>query len=124
MGLRTLQSLNKRRKEQKMAITTLTNDNFKPEIEDSKQPVIVDVYASWCGPCQMMAPIFDELEKEIGTSYKFAKLNVDEARELSIKFGVTSVPTFLFIKNSQIVGRETGYMDKQDLQEAIKKYLD
>ncbi len=106
-----------------MAITSLTNENYKQEIEQSTKNVVIDVYASWCGPCQMMAPIFDELAKELEGNYKFAKLNVDEARDLSIKFGVTSVPTFLFIKNNQVAGRETGYMDKQDLVDAIKKYL-
>jgi thioredoxin 1 len=59
----------------------ITQDNFKKEIEESALPVVLDVYAIWCGPCQQMAPIVDELEKELQGKYKFAKLNVDEARE-------------------------------------------
>lgn len=103
--------------------THITKANFKQEVEDATQPVVIDVYASWCGPCQMMEPIFQTLEKEMGNEYKFLKLNVDEARDLSIHFGVTSVPTFLFIKNNQIKGRETGYMDKEELKKKISSYL-
>jgi thioredoxin 1 len=70
-----------------------------------------------------MEPIFASLEKEMGSEYKFLKLNVDEARDLSIKFGVTSVPTFIFIKYNEIKGRETGYMDKDELKKRIISYL-
>lgn len=105
-----------------MAIS-ITQDNFDREITQSSKPVVLDVYAVWCGPCQQMAPVFTELEKELGHLYTFAKLNVDEARELSIKYGVTSVPTFIFIKNGVVKGRETGYMSKGDLQNKIKELL-
>lgn len=103
--------------------THITKANFTQEVEQAKLPIIIDVYASWCGPCQMMEPIFQSLEKEMGNEYKFLKLNVDEARDLSIEYGVTSVPTFLFIKNNQIMGRETGYMDKEELKKKIAIYL-
>ncbi len=106
-----------------MAIVSITQLNFKKEVEDSALPVVIDVHAVWCGPCQQMAPIFDELEKEMGQSYKFVKINVDEARELSIKFGVTSVPTFLFVKNNELKGKEVGYISKDDLQNKIKTLL-
>lgn len=102
---------------------SITPENFEQEIEQSSLPVVLDVYASWCGPCQQMMPIVDELEKELGSKYKFAKLNVDEARELSIKYGVTSVPTFLFIKNNEVVGKETGYMSKETFKEKIISHL-
>ena len=101
----------------------ITNENFAAEIENAQGPVVVDVYASWCGPCQQMAPIFDELEKELGNAYKFAKLNVDNARDISIKFGVTSVPTFLFMKDGQVKGKETGYMSKEALKQKIEEHL-
>ncbi len=102
-----------------MAIA-ITEENFEQEITKSSKPIVLDVYASWCGPCQQMMPIMEELEKEMSDRYKFAQLNVDEAREISIKYGVTSVPTFIFIKNNDIKGKETGYISKDVLREKIE----
>lgn len=102
---------------------SITKENFEKEIVQSKLPVVIDVYATWCGPCQYMTPILAELEKELGSSYKFAKINVDEARDLSIQYGVTSVPTFLFIKNNEVKGKVTGAMNKQELQKKIQETI-
>ncbi len=101
----------------------ITQENFEKEINQSELPVVLDVYATWCGPCQQMTPIVEELEKELGSKYKFAKLNVDEAREISIQYGVSSVPTFVFIKNGEVKGKETGYMSKEVLKEKIEATL-
>src|SRR5437870_3150367 len=101
-------------------ITSITPENFEKEIKQETKPVVLDVYASWCGPCQQMMPIVEELSQELSGSYKFAKLNVDEARDISIQYGVISVPTFLFLKNGQVKGKETGYMSKETLQEKIE----
>lgn len=106
-----------------MAVS-ITQQNFEQEIVRSSQPIILDVYATWCGPCQQMTPIIEELEAELGAKYKFAKLNVDEAREISIKYGVTSVPTFIFIKNNEVKSKETGYMSKEALQEIIERVFE
>lgn len=102
----------------------ITNENVEQEINKSPLPVVLDVYATWCGPCQQMAPIFEELEKELGSKCKFLKLNVDEAREISIQYGITSVPTFVFIKNGEIKHKETGYMNKNDLRSKIENFIE
>jgi thioredoxin 1 len=105
-----------------MAVS-ITKDNFNQEIVESTMPIVMDVYASWCGPCIQLAPHFEALEKELKDTYKFVKLNVDEARDISIKYGVTSVPTIIFIQNNQVKGKITGYMSKADLKARIEEYL-
>lgn len=104
-------------------VVTITQQNAEQEISQSTIPVVIKIYASWCGPCQQMTPIFEELSKELAGKYKFAQLNVDDARELSIKYGVTSIPTFIFIKNNAIVGKEVGYMGKEELKAVIEEHL-
>lgn len=99
---------------------SITPENYESEIKQSTKPIILDIYATWCGPCQQMNPILEELEAELNGMYTFAKLNVDEAREISIKeYGVTSVPTFVFIKDGIMKSKETGYMSKETFQEKI-----
>lgn len=101
----------------------ITKNNIEQEVYNSAKPVIMDIYAIWCGPCQYMKPIFEQLEHELGESYKFVTLNVDEARDLAIEFGVTTVPTFLFFTGKDIRGQETGYMSKEDFKSKIKLYV-
>ncbi len=102
----------------------VTEDNFEKEIMQSPKPVVIDAYATWCGPCKLMEPSFEELAQTHGEKYTFAKLNVDEAQQIAIQFGITSVPTFLFFKKGQLVGQESGYMSKEDLEDKIIKMLD
>jgi len=101
----------------------IRQDNFQQEVMESSLPVILDVYATWCGPCQQMAPIFEELEKEYGNVCKFAKLNVDDDRDLSIKLGIASIPTFIFVKNGEIKNKVTGFMGKKEFKATIEAYL-
>ncbi|MGC2310078.1 MAG: thioredoxin [Candidatus Babeliaceae bacterium] len=104
-------------------IITLNKNNMQKEVYDSTKPVIIDVYAKWCGPCQHMKPIFEQLAQELSSQYTFAELNVDEAREAAVTLGISSVPTFVFIKEGKIVGKETGSMPQEDLKQKIQEYL-
>jgi len=106
-----------------MAVTEITKENVEQEVHNADKPVVLDVFAEWCGPCKQMEPIFDQLAKELGDSYKFASLNVDEARDVAVEYGVTSVPTFVFIKDNDVKGKETGYMDQDTLKNKISEYL-
>ena len=81
-----------------MAIIKLTKDNFEQEVLKSEKPVLVDFYADWCGPCQMLSPIVDEVAEE-RDDIKVGKINVDEQMELAQKYGVMTIPTLLVIKN-------------------------
>jgi len=102
----------------------ITKDNVEETVNQSTKPVIIKVFATWCGPCQQMKPVFEEIEKELSDNYTFANLNVDDARDLSIEYGVTSVPTFLFIKSGKVVGRESGVISKDDFINKINEHLD
>lgn len=103
-------------------IITLSKNN-QQEITQAKY-VVIDVFATWCGPCMDMKPIFEEVAEKFAGTYTFAELNVDEARELAIHYGVTSVPTFIFIKEGKVIGKETGYMPREDLVEKIEEYFE
>lgn len=101
----------------------LTSENFEQEVTKSDIPVVIDVYATWCGPCQQVEPIVEELSKELEGKYKILKLNIDEERDLAIQYNVSSIPTFVFIKNGEVVGKEMGYMSKDDLKAKIESLL-
>jgi len=102
---------------------TVTTQIFEQEVLKSKLPVVVDVFATWCGPCRTMLPFFDELATELESKYKFVKLNIDEERDLAVQYRVSSIPTFLFFKDGKIVGKETGAMSKEALSSKIESFL-
>jgi len=99
----------------------ITSESFEQEVLKSDLPVVIDVFATWCGPCQQVAPLFDELAKELDGTYKLVKINIDEERDIAINYNVSSIPTFLFIKGGELVGKEMGYMSKEDLLKKIKE---
>ena len=102
-----------------MAIIDLTKENFQAEITKSDKPVLVDFWAVWCGPCQMMAPILHELEAEM-PDVQICKVNVDEQMDLARQFRVVSIPTLIIFKNGQEVQRMVGVTSKEELKDALK----
>ena len=101
----------------------ITSQNFEAEVLKSEIPVVVDVFATWCGPCQQISPIFDELAKELEGTYKLVKVNIDDERDIAINYNISSIPTILFIKNGEVLGREMGYIAKDALKSKIEQYL-
>jgi len=99
-----------------------TNTNFDSLLEDSKL-VVVDFWATWCGPCRMISPILDEAEMEMADQFTLVKVNVDDADEIAARFRIMSIPTLLFIKNGEIVDKSVGAMPKSALVEKIKANL-
>ncbi|QEK12080.1 thioredoxin [Crassaminicella thermophila] len=104
-------------------IVILSADNFEDEVLKSKNPVVVDFYADWCGPCQVVGPIMDELANELEGKVKICKVNVDGQTELARKFKVMSIPTILFYKNGEQVNRVTGASSKNEFMNLIYKML-
>ena len=101
-----------------MAVITITNENFESEVLQSTQPVLLDFWASWCGPCRMLSPIVDEVAEE-RTDVKVGKVNVDEQPELAEKFGVMSIPTLLVFENGKLVNQAVGARPKAGVLELL-----
>ena len=97
-----------------MSEIIITKENFEQEFLKCDKPVVVDFWATWCGPCKMLAPIIAELAED--GNVKVGKVNVDEEGELAIKFNVMSIPTVMLFKNGQLVKTTVGYMTKDQLK--------
>ena len=101
-----------------MSAINITKENFKKEVLDAKQPVLLDFWASWCGPCRMVGPVVDEIAGE-RSDIRVGKVNVDEQKELARQFRIMSIPTLVVIKDGEVVNRESGAKPKQQILEMI-----
>lgn len=99
----------------------ITTENFEKEVLNSEVPVLVDFFATWCGPCKMMSPVVEELAKEMEGKAKVYKVDTDEEQNLAIKYGIMSIPTFIVFKNGEPVSKAIGMRDKAELIELIEK---
>jgi len=102
----------------------LTDQNFKQEVEDFNGLVLVDFFAPWCGPCQLMAPIIEELVNEYqGKQIKIAKLNIDENNKTAGEYNIMSIPTILLFEKGKVINQIVGYCAKEDLKRLVDKHL-
>lgn len=97
-----------------MSVLTITKDNFQEEVINSEKPVLLDFWASWCGPCRMVGPVIDEIAEE-RTDIKVGKVNVDEQQELAAAFKVMSIPTLVVLKDGKVVNQTMGAQPKASI---------
>ena len=101
-----------------MSVLHIHEANFEQEVLHSDKPVLLDFFATWCGPCRMVAPVIDEIAEE-REDIKVCKIDVDQASELAIRYGVASIPTLMVFKNGEITNKALGAMPKEDILELL-----
>jgi thioredoxin 1 len=101
----------------------VTEDTFEDEVLNSEQPVLVDFWAEWCGPCRMVSPIVEELAEEYDGKAKFAKVDVDENADISMEYNIRSIPSLLFFKDGEVVDQVVGAVPKSQLKKKLDKQL-
>jgi len=106
--------------EKNMEVLEITSNNFEQEVMQSDKVVIIDFWAEWCGPCRQMSPIIEQIAEE-NQELKVCKVNVDEENALSIKYGITAIPTILIIKNGEVVERFLGVTAKDKIVKSVEK---
>ena len=100
-------------------IVEITQDNFEAEVLQSKLPVLVDFWASWCGPCRMLSPVVDELAEQYDGKVKFGKVNVDEQPRLAMNFSVQSIPTLWLVRDGKAVNKSIGVVPKASIEQML-----
>lgn len=101
--------------------TEIKQENFDSFIAQADKPVLVDFWATWCGPCRMLAPVVEQVSEENADKLTVGKVNVDDCPDLAMKFGVMSIPTLILFKDGQVVDKRVGYQPKNQLDEMIKQ---
>ena len=106
-----------------MAVVQVTDNDFEAKVIKADKPVLVDFWASWCGPCRMVGPVIEELAQDYDGKVVVAKVNVDENTQMAAKYGVSGIPTVALFNKGELVDRKVGAMPKNDYEEMIKKVL-
>jgi thioredoxin 1 len=102
---------------------TVTGDNFEDEVLKSDVPVLIDFWASWCGPCRMIAPLIDQLAEEYSGRLKVGKVNVDDEDKLAVSHGIVSIPTLVVYQGGKIVNQSAGALPKGEIEKLFKEFL-
>ena len=104
-------------------IKEINDKNFQNEVYGSDMIVVVDFWAPWCGPCKMLTPVMEQLEKEYGNKVKFVKVDVDKNHNISSKYNISSMPTIMVFKKDKVEEKLVGFLPKKSLENKIKKYV-
>lgn len=107
-----------------MSAIELKKENFEEEVLKADKPVVIDFWASWCGPCQMQAPIVDEIAETMGDQYKVCKVNVDDQPALAMEYRVGNIPTLVFVNHGIFQTRLVGWQSKETIVETLESLLD
>ncbi|MBR1812771.1 MAG: thioredoxin [Lachnospiraceae bacterium] len=102
-----------------MSVVTITESNFEKEVLQSDKPVLLDFWATWCGPCKMLSPVVDQIAEE-NSAIKVGKVNVDDEQELAGRFNIMSIPTLLVFKNGQMVNQSVGVIPKERILQLVE----
>lgn len=103
-----------------MSEITITSTNFESEVLQSDIPVLVDFWASWCGPCKMLAPTISEIASEYKGKVKVGKINIDDDTAIAIKYGIVSIPTVVLFKNGEVADKSVGFVPKAEIEAMLK----
>ena len=109
----------KKRRNMIMAVLKISSENFEQEVLKSSKPVLVDFWATWCGPCRMQGPVIDEAAEKLADQAVFGKVNVDEQQRLAQQYGVMSIPTLIVFKNGQVANKAVGFHSLEQIKQML-----